>query len=79
MALPWDSKTGIPRSWCGSQLAGVFRGGGLTTVQARTSEIQRLGKALESAQLTELRGRIAVCGKSARVRAATFPAQDQRR
>jgi transposase len=28
----------------------------MKTVQARTSEIQRLGKALESAQLTELRG-----------------------
>ena len=32
------------------------------TVQARTSEIQRLGKALESAQLTELPGQIAVSG-----------------
>jgi transposase len=51
----------------------------IKTVQARTSEIQRLGKALESAQLTELRGRIAVSGRSARGRAARFPAHDQRR
>jgi hypothetical protein len=51
----------------------------IKTVQARTSEIQRLGKALESAQLTELRGRIAVSGGSACGRAARFPAHDQRR
>src|SRR5689334_18254455 len=51
----------------------------IKTVQARTSEIQRLAKALESAQLTELRGWIAVSGGSARGRAARFPAHDQRR
>src|ERR1700749_271394 len=51
----------------------------MKTVQARTSEVQRLGKALESAQLTELRGRIAVSGGSACGRAARFPAHDQRR
>ena len=51
----------------------------MKTVQARTSEIQRLHKALESAQLTELLGRIAVSGGSARGRAARLPAHDQRR
>ena len=49
------------------------------TVQARTSEIQRLDKALESAQLTELRERMVVSGRSAGARAARFPACDQRR
>jgi len=39
----------------------------------------RLEKLLERAQLTELRGRIAVSGGSARGRAARFPAHDQRR
>jgi transposase len=51
----------------------------IKTVQARTSEIQRLGKALESAQLTELRERMVVSGRSAGARAARFPACDQRR
>ena len=46
---------------------------------ARTSEIQRLGKALESAQLTELRGRTAVSGRPASAVAARFPAHDRRR
>jgi len=48
-------------------------------VQSRTSEVQRLGNVLQDAQLTELRGRIAVSGGSARGRAARFPAHDQRR
>jgi hypothetical protein len=51
----------------------------IKTVQARTSEIQRLAKALESAQLTELGGRIAVSGRLAGAVAARFPACDQRR
>jgi transposase len=48
-------------------------------VQERTRCYQRLEKLLEGAQLTELRGRIAVSGRSARGRAARFPAHDQRR
>ena len=48
-------------------------------VAARTAEKQRAEKLLEDAQLTELRGRIAVSGGSARGRAARFPAHDQRR
>jgi len=51
----------------------------IKTVQARTSEIQRLGKALEAAQLTELRGRIGVSGSPASWSAARFPARDQLR
>jgi hypothetical protein len=51
----------------------------IKTVQARTSEVQRLGKALESAQLTELRERIAVSGGLASARAVRFRARDQRR
>jgi len=51
----------------------------MKTVQARTSEIQRLQKTLESAQLTELRGLAAVSCRSAVARAARFPARDQRR
>jgi transposase len=47
--------------------------------QQRVSEIARLGNVLQDAQLTELRGRIAVSGGSARGRAARFPAHDQRR
>jgi transposase len=47
--------------------------------QERTRCFQRLEKLLEGAQLTELRGRIAVSGGSARGRAARFPAHDQRR
>jgi transposase len=47
--------------------------------EERTREKQRAEKLLESAQLTELRGRIAVSGGSARGRAARFPAHDQRR
>ena len=46
-------------------------------VQSRTSEVQRLGNVLQDAQLTELRGRIAVSGGSARGRAATPPPQVQ--
>jgi transposase len=48
------------------------------TVQARTSEIQRLAKALESAQLTELRGQMAVSGGPVGARVARFPARDHR-
>ena len=48
-------------------------------VQERTRCFQRMEKLLEGAQLTELRGRIAVSGGSARGRAARFPAHDQRR
>ena len=51
----------------------------MKTVQARTSEIQRLGKALESAQLTELRERIAMLGRPASPSVARFPARDQLR
>ena len=47
--------------------------------EERTREKQRAEKLLEDAQLTELRGRIAVSGGSARGRAARFPAYDQRR
>ena len=47
--------------------------------QARTAEKQRAGKLLEDAQLTELLGRIAVSGGSARGRAVRFPGHDQRR
>ena len=48
-------------------------------VQQRVSEIARLGKTLEDAQLTELRERMVVSGRSAGARAARFPACDQRR
>jgi transposase len=51
----------------------------MKTVQARTSEIQRLQKTLETAQLTELRDRIVVSGGLASARAARFPARDQRK
>jgi transposase len=51
----------------------------MKTVQARTSEIQRLGKALESAQLTELRGRTAVSCGQAGTCVARFSTRDQRR
>jgi transposase len=47
--------------------------------QSRTSEVQRLGNVLQDAQLTELRGGIAVSGRPAPMRAARFPAHDQRR
>ena len=46
-------------------------------VHERTRVLQRLEKLLEDAQLTEVRGRIAVSGGSARGRAARFPAHDQ--
>jgi hypothetical protein len=45
----------------------------------RTREKQRAEKLLESAQLTELRERIAVSGRPAGARAARFPARDERR
>ena len=45
----------------------------------RTRYWQRLEKLLEDAQLTELRERMAVSGRSAGARAARFPACDQRR
>jgi transposase len=45
----------------------------------RTREKQRLEKLLEDAQLTELRGRVAVSGWPASTRAVRFPARDQRR
>ena len=48
------------------------------TVQARTSEIQRLGKALESAPLTELAGLIAVSCMRVWTWAATLRAHDHR-
>jgi transposase len=48
-------------------------------VAARTAEKQRAEKLLEGAQLTELRGRMAVSGGPASARAARFPARDQRR
>jgi transposase len=48
-------------------------------IEQRTAEGQRLAKVLEDAQLTELPGRVAVSGKTARVRAARFPARDHRR
>ena len=44
--------------------------------QARTAEKQRAEKLLEDAQLTELLGRIAVSGGSARGRAVRFPGHD---
>jgi len=47
--------------------------------EERTREKNRAEKLLESAQLTELLGRIAVSGGSARGRAARLPAHDQRR
>ncbi len=50
----------------------------MKTVQARTSEIQRLAKALESAQLTELRKRIAVSCEQAGTCVATLPGHDHR-
>jgi transposase len=48
-------------------------------VAVRTAEKQRVEKLLEDAQLTELRGRIAVSGRPARARVVRFPAPDQRR
>ena len=45
----------------------------------RTRCWQRLEKLLEDAQLTELRGRVAVSGGLASAVAARFPARDQRR
>ena len=48
-------------------------------VHERTRCLQRLEKLLEDAQLTELRERMAVSGRSAGARAARFPACDQRR
>ena len=48
-------------------------------VQSRASEVQRLGNVLQDAQLTELRERMVVSGRSAGARAARFPACDQRR
>ena len=45
----------------------------------RASEVARLEKVLQDAQLTELLGRIAVSGGSARGRAVRFPGHDQRR
>ncbi len=50
-----------------------------TLTQARTGEKQRVEKLLEDAQLTELRGRIAVSGRQAGAWVAMFPAHDQRR
>ena len=47
--------------------------------EERTREKQRAEKLLESAQLTELRERMVVSGRSAGARAARFPARDQRR
>jgi transposase len=47
--------------------------------EERTREKQRAEKLLESAQLTELRERMVVSGRSAGARAARFPACDQRR
>ena len=48
-------------------------------VQERTRCWQRLEKLLEGAQLTELRERMVVSGRSAGAQAARFPACDQRR
>ena len=48
-------------------------------VDARAAEIARLEKLLEDAQLTELRGRIAVSGRQSGAWVAMFPAHDQRR
>jgi transposase len=50
-----------------------------TLTQERTREKQRAEKLLEDAQLTELRERMVVSGRSAGARAARFPACDQRR
>jgi transposase len=47
--------------------------------QERTRCWQRLEKLLESAQFTELRGRIAVLGRPASTSVARFPARDQLR
>ena len=48
-------------------------------VAARTAEKQRAEKLLEDAQLTELRGRIAMLGRPASMSVARFPAHDQLR
>jgi transposase len=48
-------------------------------IQARTAEKQRVEKLLEDAQLTELRGQIAVSGSRAGLGVATVPARDHRR
>ena len=48
-------------------------------VDARAAEIARLEKVLQDAQLTELRGRIAVSGGGGGAWVARFPARDQRR
>jgi len=48
-------------------------------VHERTRHWARLEKLLERAQLTELRERMVVSGRSAGARAARFPACDQRR
>ena len=48
-------------------------------IEQRSSEGQRPAKVLEDAQLTELRERMVVSGRSAGARAARFPACDQRR
>jgi transposase len=48
-------------------------------VAARTAEKNRVEKLLEDAQLTELRGRIAVSGRQSGAWVARFPAHDQRR
>ena len=48
-------------------------------IEERTRDRQRAEKLLEDAQLTELRERIVVSGGSAGVRAARFPARDQRK
>jgi transposase len=45
----------------------------------RTRHYSRLEKLLEDAQLTELRGRIAMLGRSASTSVARFPAHDQLR
>ena len=48
-------------------------------VAVRTADKQRAEKLLEDAQLTELRGWIAVSGRPASGWAVRFPAHDQRR
>ena len=50
-----------------------------TLIRERTREKQRLEKILEDAQLTELRGRIAMLGRPASTSVARFPGHDQLR
>jgi hypothetical protein len=49
----------------------------IKTVQARTSEIQRLGKALESAPLTELREEVSQLGGQVPAGVRTVAAHDR--